>query len=429
MPGSFLFLNMRLRSYFRLPPNLSPELRSNFIRLFWDIAWWGFYIGSTASFLSIYATRCGATPQQIGLLTAIPAVLSLLFSLPVGWLLKHVPAGRATVLSALAGRSLLLVYALLPWLLPPSMQVEGLFVMAILMTVPNTVIGISFGQFFVEAIPREWRGTVVGARNAIMAIITFPVTLLCGQILSRLPFPQGYQIVFFIGFLGAILTVFELRRVHPVADPALPPIPPVQARTRQLLPVVTPEARVYLKVIGILFFFNITNNMVAPLIPDLLVNQLQLTDALISLGTAISTLLVFLVSLRIAWLTRRIGNRRATAIGAGLLALQTVALALANGSALYILAAVIGGLASGILGSAQYNYHLDSLPQTERPSWLSWSMLLGNAAVLLGALIGPAIAGLIGAEWALIVFAVLRLGVGAALLREKPADAAHPAAS
>ncbi len=251
-----MFPNMRLRSYFRLPPNLSPELRSNFIRLFWDIAWWGFYIGSTASFLSIYATRCGATPRQIGLLTAIPAVLSLLLSLPVGWLLKNIPTGRATVLSALAGRSLLLVYALLPWLLPPSMQVEGLFVMAILMTVPNTVIGISFGQFFVEAIPREWRGTVVGARNAIMAMITFPVTLLCGQILSRLPFPQGYQVVFFIGFLGAILTVFELRRVHPVADPALPPIPPIQPRTRRLLPVVTPEARVYLKVIGILFFLT-----------------------------------------------------------------------------------------------------------------------------------------------------------------------------
>jgi MFS family permease len=414
---------MNLRSYLRLPPGLSPELRSNFIRLFWDIAWWGFYIGSTASFLAIYATRCGATPEQIGLLTAIPAVLSLLLSLPVGWLLSHIPAGRATVLSALAGRSLFLVYALLPWLMPPRLQVEGLFIMAILLTVPNTVIGISFGQFFVEAIPREWRGTVVGARNAIMAIISFPVTLLCGQILSRMPFPQGYQVVFFIGFLGAVLTVFELRRVHPVADPALPPVQPSLAQTQRLLPAVNAEARVYLKVIGILFFFNITNNMVAPLIPDLLVNQLQLTDALISLGTAISTLLVFLVSLRIAWLTRRIGNRRATAIGAGLLALQTIALVIANGSALYILAAVIGGIASGVLGSAQYNYHLDSLPQTERPSWLSWSMLLGNTAVLLGALIGPAISSLIGADWALISFAVLRLGVGLVLLWEKPGRA------
>jgi len=412
---------MGLRSYFRLPPNLSPELRSNFVRYFWDIAWWGFYVGSTLSFLSIYATRCGATPEQIGLLTAIPAFFSLLLSLPAGWLLRRIPPGKATVLSAFAGRSLLLVYALLPWLLPSRLQVEGLFVMAILLTVPNTVINISFGHFFVEAIPREWRGTVVGARNAIMAMVTFPVTLLCGQILSRMPFPQGYQVVFFIGFLGAILTVFELRRVHPVADPALPPIRINLTQTRRLLPTINAEARVYLKVIGILFFFNMTNNMVAPLIPDLLVNQLKLTDALISLGTALSTLLVFVVSLRIAWLTRRIGNRRATAIGAGLLAVQTVALASANGPALYLLAAVIGGVASGILGSAQYIYHLDSLPQTERPSRLSWSLLLGNAAVLLGALIGPAIAGLIGATGALIFFAVLRLGVGVVLFWEKPA--------
>ncbi len=419
---------MNLRSYFRLPPDLSPELRSNFIRLFWDIAWWGFYIGSTASFLAIYATRCGATSRQIGLLTAIPAVFSLLLSLPAGWLLRHIPAGRATVLSALVGRSMFLVYALLPWLLPPQLQVEGLFVMAILLTVPNTVIGISFGQFLIEAIPRQWRGTVVGARNAIMAIITFPVTLLCGQILSRMPFPQGYQVVFFIGFLGAILTVFELRRVHPVADPELPPVQPVQEQTRRLLPVVTPEARIYLKVIWILFFFNATNNMVAPLIPDLLVNQLELNDAMISLGTAISTLLVFVVSLRIAWLTRRIGNRRATAIGAGLLAVQTVVLALATGAGLYIAAAIIGGVASGVLGSAQYNYHLDSLPRTEQPSWLSWSMLLGNAAVLIGALLGPALSGIFGAQWALMILAVLRLAIGAALMREPSVKTTVPAA-
>ena len=66
--------------------------------------------------------------------------------------------------------------------------------------------GISFNQFFMEAVPAEWRGLVVGRRNAIMSIVSFAVTLICGQILTHVVFPTGYQIMFLIGFVG------EMRR-------------------------------------------------------------------------------------------------------------------------------------------------------------------------------------------------------------------------
>ena len=50
-----------------LPPELTPELRYNFIHYYFDIAWWGLYTGGTAAFLTIYAARVGATPAEIGL--------------------------------------------------------------------------------------------------------------------------------------------------------------------------------------------------------------------------------------------------------------------------------------------------------------------------------------------------------------------------
>jgi hypothetical protein len=83
----------------------------------------------------------------------------------------------------------------------------------------------------------------------------------------------------------------------------------------------------------------------------------------------------------------------------------------------YLLSVLAGGVGQGILMSAQYNYHLEYVPEHDRPRWLSWSLLLGNAAVLLGSLGGPALAALAGAPLALGLLAVLRLLWGAALLR------------
>ena len=374
-------------------------------------------MGSTASFLTIYAARSGASSQQIGLLTGLPAVLTLIFSLPVGRFLNRIPAGRSTLFAALISRGLLLVYVFLPWVLPPTRQVEAILGLSLILAVPNTVIGISFSQFFVEAVPSEWRGMVVGTRNAIMSVVSFPVTLLCGWILAHLEYPSGYQWVFLIGFIGAIMTVFQIARVHPAPlSPSEPILSPFASAKVTWLPQIDGPARAYIKVIGLLFLLNLTNNMVAPLIPNLLVQGLTLSDAMISIGTAMANILVFLVSLRIARLTRRTGNRKATAAGTVILALQTVCLAFAQDAGLYLVAAVSAGVASGILSAAQYNYHLDNLPPTQRSSWLSWNLLMGNAAVLLGALAGPYIAAWIGTSPALLMFSAFRLGIGLLIL-------------
>jgi len=61
--------------------------RSNVRHLYADIFWYGILGGSTLAFLNVYATRLGASALQIGLLTAVPAIVNLWVSLPAGqWL-------------------------------------------------------------------------------------------------------------------------------------------------------------------------------------------------------------------------------------------------------------------------------------------------------------------------------------------------------
>jgi MFS family permease len=374
-------------------------------------------MGSTVAFLSIYATRSGATREQLGLLSAIPALVSLALSLPAGWITRRLGAHRTTVLAALASRVPLVIYALLPWLLPERLQVNGILGAAILLSVPTTLVGVSFGQFFMEGVPLRFRGDVVGLRIAIMSVVSFLTTMICGQVLDRVAFPWGYQLVFFAGFVGASMTAYHIWRTQRIPDPDLRPITEEEAQSRRLLPAWTQDGQGYVRVIGLLFIFNFTNNMFVPLVPDLLVNKLLLSDVTISLGTGVSNMLVFLVSLFIARITRKTGNRRATAYGALLLTISAVALAFAVDASLYFTAVVIGGLGSGILGAAQYNYNLDHVPQADRSTWLGINMLTGNAAVLLGALSGPVLAHWIGVQSSFLLFAGMRLAIGFAILR------------
>ncbi|HMN61646.1 MAG TPA: MFS transporter, partial [Anaerolinea sp.] len=396
------------------PADISPRLRSNIIHYYFDIGWWGLYAGATAAFLSIYAARIGATPAQIGLLTALPSGISLALSLPFASIVRRLGAHRATWTAALVARSMFLLYALLPFFFTQPEQVNAILIIGALMAVPNTLIGISFSQLLMDAVTPDWRGTVVGVRNAFFSIITFVVTMISGQILTRVAFPLGYQVIFVIGFIGGIATAYHLYKVRPLRATPAPEAgsPPASAQPRRLpryLPPLDPPGRRYLRVLGILFLFNITNNMLAPLVPGVLVNHLALTDEWISIGTAVNNLIVFLISLNIARLTRPTGNRAATALGSALLAAQALALALAAGPAGYMLSVAAGGLGSGVLITAQFNYHLDNVPETDRSAWLSWSLLMGNTALLLGSLLGPLLAGGIGVLWALAVFAALRL--------------------
>ncbi|HEX2995479.1 MAG TPA: hypothetical protein VHP14_11680 [Anaerolineales bacterium] len=80
------------------------EYRSNFLHLYLDIGWYGILNGSSISFLSIYATRLGATGFQIGLLGGMAAAVNLILAIPAGRWLETQPTGRAVFWSALLYR-------------------------------------------------------------------------------------------------------------------------------------------------------------------------------------------------------------------------------------------------------------------------------------------------------------------------------------
>jgi MFS family permease len=412
------------------------EYRSNFLHLSLDIAWFGVLSGSAMAFVAVFAARQGASAYQIGLLSAGPAMINLMFALPAGrWLGRH-SGGRAVFGASVLHRVFYLLWVPLPALLAPHLQVWSLIGLTLLMSVPGVALAIGFNALFADAVPPEWRGHVAGVRNGLLAITFVASSLLCGYILSYLPFPENYQVVFGIGFLGAALSSFHLwfvrplpkgevlpRVGHSLGDMARPGMIRIigdglrlsaglrfltRGRGHNLLRSEIPGSP-FGTIMVVLFAFHLAQYLPGPLFPLYMVNRLHLSDQVIGLGTALFYATVFLGSTQLAHLTRKLGNRRVVAIGAALMTIYPALMALSRGVGLFLVLSLVGGSGWALAGGALTNYVLDKVPEGDRPAHLAWYNLALSAAILMGSLAGPLLGNWLGLPAALALCAAVRL--------------------
>lgn len=411
------------------------EYRASFAHLYMDIAWFGVLSGSAMAFVAVYAARQGASARQLGLLTAGPAMVNLMFALPAGRWLEKRSIAPAVFWVAVLHRVFYLLWVPLPFLLAPHGQIWVLIGLTLIMGIPGVALAIGFNALFADTVPPEWRGRVAGGRNGLLAVTFVVTSLLCGYILSHFPFPLGYQFVFGIGFLGAAMSCLHLRFVRPPAgvapprvgrglgDMARPGISRIMAdslrfnaglrfltrgRGQGLLRTEILKSP-YRNTLGALFALHLAQYLPAALFPLYMVNRLHLSDQVIGLGAALFYATVFMGSTQLAHLTRQKGNRWVVATGAALMAIYPALMAVSRGVGLFLFLSLIGGFGWALAGGALTNYILDKVPQDDRPPHLAWYNLTLNAAILIGSLAGPFLGGWLDLSVALAVCAILRL--------------------
>jgi MFS family permease len=410
------------------PPSVPREYRTTFLHLLFDIGWVGVLSGSSINFLNVYAARLGASGFQIGLLAAVPALVSLAFAIPAGRWLERRPVDKAVFWTAVAARLGYLLWVPLPWLFGDQGQVWALVVIALLMGIPMTAVGVGFNALFAAAVPPEWRAYVAGIRNIVLSVTFMLTSLGSGYLLDHLPFPAGYQVVFGIGFLGAVLSTMHLYFVRmraasgSSADPAAPgPAPAVEGPSprRSWREVIradiwkTPFGAILL----VMLAFHLAQYLALPLFPLYFVNELGLTDANIGAGTALFYLTVLFGSTQLDRLTRRLGHHKITAWGVVGMSIYPVVLVLTRTVLEYYILSAFGGFMWALVGGAYANYLLDSIPENDRPAYLAWYNVVLNAGILTASLAGPALAHLTGLRIALVIVGVLRLAAGLAIFK------------
>jgi MFS family permease len=429
-----LFLR-RLSGLFRAPVTIPTSYRKVFFHLYMDMAWMGVVSGSTLAFLAVYATRQGAVPTQIGLLSAVPGLVNLLFALPAGnWLSKR-SMGRTVFWSSALSRLFYVVFVPLPVLLFPQAQIWVIIIITFLMTIPGTALVVGFNAMFADLVPVEFRGHVVGIRNALISVTATIFTLISGQILDRVQFPLGYQIVFVIGFIGAAFSSLHLYYLSNLAaSPKKTSATEIDRKPNQAVPGrrLVIELNLlyhrgieslrldilrgsYAKILLLLFFWHFSQYMTIPCVTLFIVNQLKINDQMIGIANGLFNIMVFFGSLKLSQLAARYGNKKIT--GIGILFLSLFPILTSFGIYTYIAANIIGGLAWSLVGGGLYNYILEKVPGNDRPAYLAWYNLVLNAAILVGSLAGPALGGVIGLATTLVVFGICRFIAGSAILR------------
>lgn len=398
---------------------IPPELKRNFMHLYFDIGWYGVLSGTSLAFLSIYATRIHATGLQIGLISAGPAIINLIFTLPAGMLLRKQKLHKAVFWAAVVNRIFYASWIFLPLFVPEGTSIWLIILSTLIMNIPGSVLSVGFTVFFGDAVPPDWRNMVAGIRNAVVGLVTMAATLLSGQILSHFSIETGYAIVFGVGFVGAVMSTVHLFQVRPVEMPvgdglpvAVPAVPKPQSRLN--FDILKGK---FGRIVGLLFFFHFFQFLPIAIFPVFQINILGLNEQNISIGSTLFFLMQFIISLRLDPLVRRSNNLKVMGIGMVLYGFYPFFLTVSSRLWIFYFVSAVGGLSMGLIGGILFNYLLERMAAQDRPGHMVFYNLSLNAAILAGSLLGPAIAGWTGFVPALIISAIGRSLIGVAILR------------
>lgn len=416
---------------------------ANFFHLYADVAWFGLLYGSTLSFLAVYAARLDAAGWQIGLLSAGPALVNTLLTIPVGRWIEARSLARAVVLTAFWQRLGYFLLIPIPLLLPETVQVWAALCLTVLVAVPGTALSVGFNALLATTVSPEYRGRVVGRRNALLAGTIMIAFVFSGWVADVLSFEWGYAAIFTLGALGGGMSTYHLSRLKP------PPKPQFQIRpmhdqaqpgrgtglSGDVLQRLSIGMRLWLRwrpgqgdffagissryrrVMLAFFLFHFTQLLPTALFPLFWVREIHLTDGEIGVLNALFYLVMLMFAPLLEPLTRRLGNYRLVVIGSVLLALYPLITALSTDLTLNLVASVVGGIVWAILSGALINRLLEVTPEDKRPSHMAIYNLALNAATFSSTMLGPVMADLMGLREALFIIFVLRIGSGLAVAR------------
>ena len=64
-----------------------------------------------------------------------------------------------------------------------------------------------------DIVPLSWRGRFFGTRNMMMGVVTIAMTLLAGQLITRMGSISGYQVAFLVAFLIGMASTYSYAQI------------------------------------------------------------------------------------------------------------------------------------------------------------------------------------------------------------------------
>ena len=369
-----------------------------------EYGWLGILNAAVVTFAPVYILRLGGEPLLVGLLTAAPAIIGLLLSLPSAGLIARVRDPWELMLrTRILARLPYLPAALLP-LLPGLPQAE-LFVGLVMLTfIPGNVSMVAFQALLPDLLPPNRRPRILSGWFMRLALVGGTTTLVSGWALDLVPFPLGYQLLFGLGMLTAIWGTLELRGIQPPAGGWSPSRLPVTAMVDVRL-----WSRPFREFVLVAMVFQVGLGMGMPLLSVYWVRDLRLTTGEVGLlATVYSAAQVFSF---LFWgrLSDRRGNGSVLQWSMVTLAAQLLLTAVTAHLALLLVAALLGGIGAGGLQLGLLEGVLQLAPAAERLGYVAAFNMLNFVALFVGPILGSALVGVTATALLLGTAGVIRI--------------------
>jgi MFS family permease len=361
--------------------------RANYHHLVMEVSWFGLALAATSRFLSVFAIRLGATPAEIGWITALPFVI-LLFSttLSTRWRSRFSDSIKALFWPSLGFRFVFLFPALTP-LFPPSLQPAWLIASAALAALPQGISSTIFVSMLREAVPEERLTALMSRRNVGMNITLALAALGFGFWLELAPFPLNYQVMFMAAFALGLISHLQLIRIK--VKPA--PVTCVKKQS-QAKPLQSPT---FQKVVFIGVIIHIGFFAVLPVTPLHLVQSLGAAEGFMALFGLAEIGSAAIISLFTNRIVHKIGHRKMVGLSMAGTAASALIMATATNLPITLLAGVFSGASwtaasVGLFGLFTESTH--DVPNADMTRYATVYHQLLFVAAFIGPLIGSNLA-------------------------------------
>ena len=176
------------------------------------------------AFNSAYILRSGGSNTLVGLLSSLPSLVAMLLFIPAAQVLERKRDYMPWLWgSLLLTRSGYLIIFMLPFLLHryvPEMTVAIL----IAMTAPSVFFSVAWSPMLSDVVPPRSRSTVFSWRSILNSLLIAPLIFIAGRLLEATKdhFPLNYQVMYLIGLLGGLASVYLISRIRPPEDRSVP---------------------------------------------------------------------------------------------------------------------------------------------------------------------------------------------------------------
>ncbi|NLE77541.1 MAG: MFS transporter, partial [Chloroflexi bacterium] len=364
-------------------------------------------------YLSVFATRLGASNFWIGVLVAGPALVSIFWLLPAGRLVERQRQPMRLLNAAVfIWRLFILIELLAPWL-SPRYPGELLAILVVLQGVPAGLVTVAFTTAMSEAVGRERLGHVVSRRTALSNATTTLSTLGSVVILARFAMPTNYQICFGIAFLASLVSTYYVSRLR-LPDRSRPPQPQarrVGAPWLSLGPLreawASQRPYVHFVLGAAVFYWGLYT--VTAVLPIRWIRELQVSDAWVGVFNVCFGTTSVLGALAAPRVVARWGNSRVLAAAAVALVVYPVVAASTHTPLPLAFAEVWVGFFFSLFNVSLFHRLIELSPPERRASYVGLYNAVINVAIFAAPLVSTNLASYVGVTTMILAGGIIRL--------------------